>query len=331
MTSKENTTPNDEIDLLELFQKMGNAIKNGFMALVQFIYQIILFLVRKSVFIGIVVILGLIWGGIKYKTSPRYYSSRLEAYSNTLSSIDMINYINNIHELFAQKNIENLESKLGTTEETLKNVKDVQAFKVMDFNDDGITDEIDFNNEYSTADTTVSDTRFVVKVEVFDQEVFPVIQNRIISYIGQNTYINEMNQVRKRQLHELIAQLGSEITMLDSLKREEYFKKEDKMEPQQGQLLVMNEKETQLYHPQLLSLYKEKQELEEQLELRMDPITIIQDFSALSITENNLMTYLKKYGVLALVLSIVIGLLWELRPYIRRMITDAKTNRFIKE
>ncbi len=331
MTSKENTNTSDEIDLLELFQKIGNTLKKWFMAILQFVYQIVLFLVRKSVFIGIVVILGLLWGGIKYKTSPRYYSSRLEAYSNTLSSIDMINYINNIHELFAENNIENLQSKLGITEQTLANVKDVQAFKVLDFNKDGITDEIDFDNEYTTADTSVSNTRFVVKVEVFDQEVFPVIQNRMLSYIDQNTYINEMNQVRKRQLQELIAQLDNEIAMLDSLKREEYFEKENKMEPQRGQLLVMNEKETKLYHQDLISLYKEKQTLEQRLELRMDPITIIQDFSALTVTENNLMSYLKTYGIAALIFALVIGLLWELRPYIRRVMQDAKKNKLYHE
>ena len=331
MTSKENTKTSDEIDLLELFQKMGNTLKRWFMAILQFVYQIILFLVRKSVFIGIVVILGLLWGGIKYKTSPRYYSSRLEAYSNTLSSIDMINYINNIHELFEEDNIENLQRKLGITEQTLEKVNDVQAYKVMDFNGDGITDKIDFDDDYSTSDSTVSHTRFIVKVEVFDQEVFPVIQNRILSYINQNTYINERNQIRKRQLQELIAQLGNEIAMLDSLKREEYFQKKDKMEPQKGQLLVMNEKETKLYHPQLISLYKEKQALEERLELRMDPITIIQDFSALSVTENNLMSYLKKYGIAALLFALVISLLWELRPYIGRVIRDAKKNKLYQE
>jgi hypothetical protein len=331
MTSKENTNTSDEIDLLELFQKMGNTLKKWFMAILQFVYQIILFLVRKSVFIGIVVILGLLWGGIKYKTSPRYYSSRLEAYSNTLSSIDMINYINNIHELFEEDNIENLQSKLGITEQTLENVKDVQAFKVLDFNKDGITDEIDFDNEYTTADTSISKSRFVVKVEVLDQEVFPVIQNRILSYINQNTYINERNQIRKRQLQELIAQLGNEIAMLDSLKREEYFEKKNKLEPQQGQLLVMNEKETKLYHRDLISLYKEKQALEERLELRMDPITIIQDFSALTVTENNLVSYLKTYGIAALIFGLVIGLLWELRPYIRRVMQDAKKNKLYQE
>ena len=316
---------NDEIDLIEVFQKIGNGIVNIFNWFVNLLYQILLFFIRRAILIGVIVLIGLAIGFLRFKSTPRYYSSSLEAYSNAMSSLDMISYVNNINELFAEGNIDGLVEKLSVDSVTLSDVKNVKAYKVIDLNKDGITDLVDYDEKYQTSDTTISRNRFVVKVEVFDQMVFPVIQESILKYIEDNKYIHDLNTIRKKQLIELIAKLDSEISTLDSLKKTEYFKKsDDQLKTQAGQLLVMNEKTTQLYHPQIISLYKEKQGLEQQLELRTDPITIIQDFSALSVVENNLMSYLKRYGIMAIVLGILLAVFIENVKGIRKLISDSK-------
>ena len=315
---------NDEIDLIEVFQKIGTGIKNLFNWFINLLYNILLFFIRKAILIIIMMIIFLSFGYYKYKTSPRFYSSSIEAYSNAISSIDMINYVNNIHELFRTNNTVVLQSKLNVEQEELKKIKNVKAYKVIDLNRDGVSDEIDYFEKYSTADTLVSENRFVVKVEVFDPAIFPIIQASILSYIDKNKYINELNTVRKKQLNELIVKLDEEINALDSLKKTEYFKINKSLEPQSGQLLVMNEKETKLYHDQIISLYKQKQDLEQTLELRTEPITIIQDFSALTTIENDLMTYVKTYGIMGLVISILISFITEKRKEILKIISDSR-------
>ncbi len=315
---------NDEIDLIEVFQKIGTGIKNLFNWFINLLYNILLFFIRKAILIIIIMIIFLSFGYYKYKTSPRFYSSSIEAYSNAISSIDMINYVNNIHELFRTNNTVVLQSKLNVEQEELKKIKNVKAYKVIDLNQDGVSDEIDYFEKYSTADTLVSENRFVVKVEVFDPAIFPIIQASILSYIDKNKYINELNTVRKKQLNELIVKLDEEINALDSLKKTEYFKINEKLEPLSGQLLVMNEKETKLYHDQIISLYKQKQDLEQNLELRTEPITIIQDFSALTTIENDLMTYVKTYGIMGLVISILISFITEKRKEILKIISDSR-------
>ena len=87
---------NDEIDLIELFQKIGSGIKNLFKGFIHLLYLILLFFIRKSILIVIIIALGLTYGFFQFKISPRYFSSSIEAYSNAISSIDMINYVNNI-------------------------------------------------------------------------------------------------------------------------------------------------------------------------------------------------------------------------------------------
>ena len=315
---------NDEIDLIEVFLKIGVGIKSLFNWFINLFYSILLFFIRKAILTSIVIIIFLSFGYYKYKTSPRYYSSSIEAYSNAISSIDMINYVNNIYELFRTNNIGELQSKLSIEQKELEKIKNVKAYKVIDLNKDGVTDEIDYFERYSTADTLVSENRFVVKVEVFDPAIFPIIQASILSYIDKNKYINELNTVRKKQLNELIVKLDEEISALDSLKKTEYFKINEKLEPQSGQLLVMNEKKTQLYHDQIIQLYKQKQELEQNLELRTDPITIIQGFSALSTVENDLISYIKLFGILGLVIGVVISFIVENIKVIRKVVSDSK-------
>ena len=314
---------NDEIDLIEVFQKMANGIKNLFSIFFSLLYSILLFFIRKSILIFIIIVLGLSFGFYQFKTSPRYYSSRLEASSNAISSIDMIYYLNNIHELFKGNDNNGLQSKLELDSLTIASIKDVKAYKAIDLNKDGITDLIDYNEKYETSDTTISRSRFVIKVEVYDAKVFPVIQESILNYINQNNYINNLNTIRKKQLQELIVKLDNEILSLDSLKKTEYFTKEEKIKTQAGQLLIMNEQTTQLYHSQIISLYKQKQEFEKTLELRTDPITIIQDFSGLSMVENNLMTYIKYYGILSLVFAILLSILIENRKTILNIISES--------
>lgn len=315
---------NDEIDLIEVFQKIGNGIKNLFNNFLNLLYLILLFFIRKSILIFAIIVLGIAYGFFQFKTSPRYYSSSLEAYSNAMSSIDIINYINNIHELFKENNKQGLQSKLGLDSKSLEKIKDVKAYKVIDLNNDGVTDIIDYNEKYKTSDTTISTNRFVIKVEVYNQDVFPTIQESILNYINQNKYINELNSIRKKQLNELIAKLENEISSLDNLRNVEYFTKEEKLKTQAGQLLVMNEKETQLYHEQIISLYKQKQWLERELQLKTDPITIIQDFSGLSAIENKLIKYIKFYGILSLVLGVLLSLFIENRKMIKTIISDSK-------
>lgn len=315
---------NDEIDLIEVFQKLANGAIKLFNSLLNILYQVLLFFVRRAILIGIITIIGIGIGITKYKTTPSYYSSTLEAYSNAMTSIDMINYINNITGLFEEGNLTAITEKLGIDLETAESINKIKAYKAIDFNKDGIPDEIDFDEKYHSSDSIILRSRFVIKVEVLDQKHFPIIQESILKFIDQNQYIKERNVVRKKQLNNLVSKLDNEIASLDSLKKYEYFKKDEEPSTKAGQILVMNEKTTQLYHPQIIALYKERQGLEETLELRMEPITIIQDFSTLSVVENDLMSYLKFWGITGIVLGIFIAIFIETRKLIWKVIEDSK-------
>ena len=63
--------------------------------------------------------------------------------------------------------------------------------------------------------------------------------------------------------------------------------------------------------------------VERTLELRTDPITIIQDFSGLSTIENKLMKYIKFYGILSVVFAVLLSILIENRKTILNIISES--------
>jgi len=316
---------NDEIDLLDLSRKLGNVIKKFFSGIGKLIALLFSFLIRQSVLIISLIIIALIIGFIQYKSTPTHYISSFEAHSNALPSLEIISYINNIHEDFEEKNYQQLETKLELDSTFLEKIKDIQAYKVIDLNEDGVTDIIDYENNYLSSDSTVSRNRFVVQVKTYNDNgsIYDTLKDRIIAYVNKNEYIKENMAIRNQQRRELISKLDEEISYLDSLRKTEYFSKEDKLKTQKGQILIMNEKETQLYHQNILDLYRSQQNYEEELELRSEPITIIQDLTSASV-ENDLSSYLKKYGFMGLLLGLFAGLIIENFKSIKTLVQSAR-------
>jgi hypothetical protein len=132
--------------------------------------------------------------------------------------------------------------------------------------------------------------------------------------------------IQNQQRRELISKLDEEISYLDSLRKTEYFSKENKLETQKGQILIMNEKETQLYHQSILDLYRSQQNYEEELELRSEPITITQDLNSATV-ENDLSSYLKKYGFMGLLLGLFAGLIIENFKSIKTLVQSARNKQ----
>ncbi len=313
----------DEIDLIDLFKKLGNMIKKFFLGIGKLISLFFLFLIRHAVLISSLIFIALIIGFIKYKSTPTSYISSFEAHSNALPSLETIRYINNIHQDFKERNYQQLETKLELDSLYLRKIKDIQAYKVIDLNKDGVTDIIDYDNSYPSSDTTISRSLFVVQVKTYKTGIYDTIKDRIIDYVNKSEYIKENISIRNQQLKELTSKVNEEISYMDSLRKTEYFSKEDKLKPGQGQLLIMNEKETQLYHDNILTLYEKRQNYERRLELRGEPITIKQDLTEVSV-EYDLFYYLKKYGLAGLIVGIFGGLIIENFKRIKTTIHSAR-------
>ncbi len=305
MASKTSNQPASEIDLLELFQKIGNGIKNLFLGLIKGILFLIVFGVKKLHFLVLFAIAGGIIGLVLYNSTRRYYSSYMIAQANGITSADMINYINDLHELCIKSNTQALAFDLQMPDSTARKIKDIQAFFIIDANKDDIGDFVDFKNNFNLKDTTQQrlPDRLHLTVEVYENTVFEKVKNGLFRYMSKNPYIIKLNEIRKQELRELIAQSEYEITKLDSLQNTDYFNKGQDIPIQGSQMIFLAEKEPTMYYRDKLSLMNHKQEYQKELELATDAFTVIKDFTSLAVAENPRGKYIIRYGVISVLLG----------------------------
>ena len=305
MASKTPNQSASEIDLLELFQKIGIGIKNLFLGIVKGILFLIVFGIKRIHFLILFAIAGGIIGLVLYNSTKRYYSSYMIAQANGITSSDMINYINDLHELCVKRNVQALAFDLQMPDSTARKIKDIQAFYIIDANKDGIGDYVDFKNSYNPKDTTQQRMidRLHLIVEVYENTVFEKVKNGLFRYMRKNSYIIKLNEIRKQELQELIAQTEYEIAKLDSLQNTDYFIKNNEIPAQRSEMMFLAEKEPTMYYRDKLSLMFKKQQYQKELELATDAFTVIKDFTSLAVAENPRGKYLIRYGFISVFLG----------------------------
>jgi len=294
---------NQEIDLLELFSRMGKGIKNVFLGLFRAIVFLIIFGVKHIHYLLLFAIAGGAIGWLIYSNTPRFYSSNLIAQPNGISATDMIQYINDLHKLCERKNIAALANDLQMQDTTAKKIKDIQAFFIIDANKDGIGDYVDYKNTYNPKDTTQQrlEDRIHVSVEVFDNTAFDNVRNGLFRYMRKNPYIIQLNEIRKDELKELIAQTDKEILKLDSLQNTEYFSGRARTPVRESQLMFLAQQEPQMYYKDIMTLVRQKQHYKKELELATDAFTVIKDFTSLAVAENPRNRYIIIYGLITFI------------------------------
>jgi len=323
----ENQTPkqNEEIDLLELFQRMGKSIRKGINWVINLAYQFFLLILRKSIWIGVFMLIGVAVGIIMFVITKRFYTSEMVAKSNATENTIVINAINQLNDLCRTGNVEILARYLETSVSEVSKVKSIEAFYGIDINKDGNVDYIDYQNNFDPQDTNkhrVADILYI-RLGVYDETVFASIRDGVKKYIWKNPFIAENNTVRKQQAIDMINSYNLEIKKLDSLQKSYYFSQLTQ-KAGSGQMMFLNEKEVKLFHRDMIALVSEKQNLEKTLLVDPDPITVVQDFTSLSKTDNPWTKYVKSWGIAFALLGFIIAIFWQ---YKSNIFTFIKENR----
>lgn len=297
-----------EIDLLELFQKMGKLIRNFFLRIVYFFFRNIWLFVLV---LAVSIIAALI---VKMVTKPIFRSDMI-CYTNTITSTEVVNLINNW----------NYKKSLSETE--LKDIKSVKAFFVLDVNRDNIWDLIE-DKSIGKDDTSIISARmpkiFCVRVETSNEGtlVDKSMKHKILSFLETDIRVSQMNQIRVEQEKNMIREIEKEIKDLDSLKRLQYFTKNSTNGMKD--LTILNEKEQLLFHNDLIGLYKQKQIFERNLFLFQKSFEVIQDFSIPRMEENSLKNILKSFTLNGFIIGLLLIFLWDRRLKIKELVKKSK-------
>lgn len=309
----ENTTnkngSNDEIDLLDLFRRMGKTIGRLGNALGKAFLISVVFLLKRWLPLGLSIIAGI---GISYllrSTSPSFYTSDL-VFRNNLAVLDKITRrdnsgttseiiakINKLHTFCLENNLTVLSEAISMKPELVKNISDISAYWIIDLSKDGIPDFVDYkgsHNVYDTINVRMHD-RLDVRVKINSSQDLNLVRNGILKFIESDSLYQQRNRLRLRQNHDLLTRMSIDILQLDSLQKVKYFEETRNMKPGSGgQIVFMQEQKTQLVYNDIYELYKKKQLLESERDLYKGIITVLSDFSSPTRRENGAMYYGKQ-------------------------------------
>jgi hypothetical protein len=313
-----------EVDLLELFRIIGIGIKNFLLWILKSFLILIVLGIKKIHFILLAVIIGGLFGFILYHTNQRYYTSNLIAQPNGATASDMVEYINDLTIFCENSNHSALANALNLPEVESKKIKKIKAFRYIDVNKDKRGDIIDYDFSFNPKDTSqkIDEKRVYIEVEVFDNTVFNSVEEGLFDYVSKNRFFSDLNEIRKKELTELIRQTEQEILKLDSLQNVNYFKDNSILSTNNDKgLLFLSEKDKQMFYKDKLILVKQKQQYIKELELSTLPLTVIKDFAQIVTEETPKSNYILKFGfffgLFGFVLMVVISNKKQIATFIK--------------
>ena len=317
--------PNDEIDIFEFSIRIWKALMNFLIGIGNLILSIIIFLIRKSLWIISFAITGMLLGFLLYGISKPAYSSLMEGYTSGLDNVVVIDHIKKLSKLGGKPDL--LANYLHITEEQAKEIKSVKAYFGIDINKDGRPDYIDYKENYNPKDTNQIrvPSYIYLQVSVYDENIFGDLRKGLLQYINSNTYLKDMFRIDTLQKRQLINEIDIEIQKIDSLQRSRFRK--DMYPPNTNMLIMGTEPELKLFHEEKLNLFSRRQRLVRDIEISDEIIVIVHDFTPLSEEENPVLLYVLIFGGAMAAMGIFCALLWQHRKRIWELIKEDSKNR----
>lgn len=311
---------NDEIDLLDLFTRIGKRLNKWTNALGRIFLTAIVFLLKRWLPLGFSLIAGVGLSFLLKVTSTSFYTSDLVLRNNTVSNADMISYLNRLHTYCKEENFQALADAVSLTPQQVDNVIDISAFWIIDKGGDGIPDFVDYRNKHDIYDTTdfrLQD-RLDIRVRIKLPQEFPNIRKGILSFISSDSLFQQRNRVRIRQNQELLSRLDYDIVQLDSLQKVKYFEETRNTKPLNGgQMIFLQEQKTQLVYTDIYALYSRKQALESERDLYRGIVTVLSEFSSPAKQENGVLFYGKSVIPILFILTLILLILLANRTQIK--------------
>lgn len=312
----------DEIDLLDLFRKMFRALGRGFITIGRCVLFIVVFLIKKWIPLGLSVIAGIGISFLIMAITEDYYISDLTIRTNAVANSDMIDYVNKIHTFCIEGNLSALARSFSLDNELAGNIKDLQAYWIIDLGNDGIPDYIDLMNKHDAEDTinVRMPNRFVVRVKTTTPKELRTIREGLLSYINTNDFFRQQNDIRIVQVREMLDRMNYEIEQLDSLQKVKYFEETRNMIPKMGgQMVFLQELKTQLLHSEITSLYGLKQYYERELNIYPDIVTLLSDYTPSSRPENGFSYYCNRLIPIVLGFAVIIIVIYDNRKRLKEI------------
>ena len=338
-TAKNNNE--EEVDLGSLFVIIGKGFKNFFnfigsifKGIFEFVIQILLFVKKHIVKIGVATVLGLIIGFFIESSTTKKYTSDLLVEPNFKSTSQLYNNIKYYNDLVKQKDTVGLEKTFFLNTEYAASLKEFTIEPVINENDI-INSYNDFIEEADTA--TVSSYSFEEFIKTFEEldykvhkinviseknDVFSKLDEIIIKSVSNNKYFRKVKEITNENLNIRDSVYRQNLSQIDSL-RKVYMKVliEEARKESTGTSIdlggnKLTTKELELFETNRKIIYDLKL-LSEEKSKNYDVINVISNFQPVGSELNGITkNYISLFGILGAALMIGFLLLLELNKFL---------------
>jgi len=322
-----NANNPNQIDLLDLIRLTSKQIHIFFKWIGRQLILFVLFM-KRYFYVYLVCLVFCLASGyaLDWKYNKPVFSSSMNAMCYTVPSKDIIEVVNNLHKALKEKNTSYVATQLGCDIEDVKQIKDIEAFHVIDINKDSIADYVDY--DHTLEKKTAKDSNMValaselaVKLDYLDVNIISKVKNGLINYLRRSEYITNKDSIYRKQLSDLIKKTNEEIRLFDTLQTNYNKSIIHRGQDLRSQLLPTNEKDVKLLYKDALKLYEEKQQLEQKLALSgKDIIQAKTDFTPSSAPVNrDIIPYFTLFLIVPLVMTTLYSLIKERSYFLKKL------------
>ena len=310
--AEETNTKNvrdDEIDLLDLFKRMGRSLGKMLRALGRGTLISIVFLFRDWLPLGLSIVLGVGASYFLKVTNDPYYQSELTLKPNSVTNAEIVEKIKNLQNYILEDNAPAVSNAIFLKPDEAENLLGIAACWYIDEGQDGIPDFVDYDNSVRITDTNMvrMTDRILIYVRTKAPQELPMLRDGILKYFNSDSLYQQRNRVRLKQNNELVGRLDYDIFQLDSLQKIIYFEETKSRRSQNGgQMIFLQEQKTQLIYNDVYTLFGRKQTLEADLILYNNIVTVINDFVIPIKRMNNVFLYAKKVIPLIFIMILLV-------------------------
>lgn len=312
MANEDNT----ELDLLDVLQSIGRGIYKFFFSLVHaFCWTLRLLYRHYVIFAGSVILMCLFCAS---QNKDKIYRGEADLKVSSFSSYFIKDILEPLHFQSVYSDTASISQKMNIPSSVASKIGDINCYHYVDIHNDGTPDYIDYENKFNVKDTTMSilPWRIRIVVESKDTSIFSKMKDAISYTITNNEQVKKENMLRIRQMDEKINAIDYEITLLDSLRKKEYFSRKKDISVALDKTVMLNERETKLYHNDLLELEKNKMDVIWERTIFTQGFVFENDFDVNPQAINRWTKTYPKYILFGIILSILFSCVYEYKKSI---------------
>lgn len=312
MANEDNT----ELDLLDVLQSIGRGICKFFSSFVHVVCWMLRLLYRHYVISSILIVLMCVL--CAFQNKDKVYRGEVDLKVSSFPSYFIKDILDPLHFQCLYSDTVSVSQKMNIPLSVASKIGDINCYHYVDIHNDGTPDYIDYENKFNVKDTTMSilPWRIRIAVESKDTSIFSKMKDAVSYAITNNEQVKKENELRISQMDEKINAIDYEITLLDSLRKKEYFSRKKDISVALDKTVMLNERETKLYHNDLLELEKNKMDVVWERAIFAQGFVFENDFDVNPQPINRWSKTYPKYIIFGIVLSILFSCIFEYKKSI---------------